>query len=244
MHNVSIAVAEHVLRFLTTKEGACSIVGDLVETARQKGAAWFWLSIFKIAFWLGWRPLAAFVAAFYCGNWALGGLQLAMYGANAHRVPLPWMPVFGVLLGSTVVLCMAISYAVIRYGVRDNMTQLGLLWTGIFTLILFEWWRPGVLAICIVLTVSLIGASLHKRERHRASVAIFATVVIGLASGMAAMYLAGRWQHFIYPGPWGDADVRAHPSVLWIAALTYLTTVGISTAVLSRLHKWALERTV
>lgn len=243
MYKTSIAIAERVLRFLTTEQRAASIVGDLIETAPRKGAGWFWFSIFKIAFWLSWRPLLAFVAAFYCGNWALGGLQLAIYGAN-HQPLQQWMPIFEILLATTVVLCMLLAYAIIRYGVRDRMTELGLLWTGLLNFILWEWWRPGVLPICIALAALLMVVTLHNRERRKAFAALLTTVPIGMSGWFGSMYLTSRWQHFIYAGPWGDADVRAHPSVLWIGLLTYLAVVWISIATFSRLHKWATEQKV
>jgi hypothetical protein len=246
MHNASTPIAEHVLRFFTTKEAASSVVGDLVEAAPQQGSAWLWLSILKIILWLSWRRLLAFVAAFFIGNWALGALQIPLFGANghwpAHQIPLLWKPFFAVLDGAVVVLCMVMSYAVVRYGVRDGMTQLGLLWTGFFNLILWEWWRPGALALSIILLALLIAASLCTRERREASCAVLTAVAVGLASWFGSMYLTSRWQHFIYPGPWRAAEMRAHPSVGWVALLTYVAAVWVSTTTLSRLHRWAAEQ--
>lgn len=63
----STAWAEWIIARFAGRTVAASIVGDLLETAVQRGSWWFWSSIARITLSYIWRPTIAFVAALYIG---------------------------------------------------------------------------------------------------------------------------------------------------------------------------------
>jgi hypothetical protein len=54
----SIHIAEYILGLVTSRDRAASTVGDLVEGAATRGAAWFWSGILRTAASLLWRGVA------------------------------------------------------------------------------------------------------------------------------------------------------------------------------------------
>jgi hypothetical protein len=69
------------------------------------------------------------------------------------------MPVFMVLSAAATILLFLPVYAAIRYGFRDQVTQLALALTGLATAVIYYWWQPAVLVACIVLSISSVVAS-------------------------------------------------------------------------------------
>jgi hypothetical protein len=243
MHNP--AITEWIVARFTSRERAVSIVGDLVELKPQKGIFWFWLSLARIVFALAWRRLVAFIAAFYAGAWAFSGFQIAIWGVYAqHRPEEFWMPVFGALAGIGAFLWVVFMYAAIRYGLLDRLTQAALALTGLITTIIYYWWQPIILGICIALTVFSVSISGLSRERRRAGLVLFVALLTGIVSWLSTLYLAAQYQHLVYPGPMGDQEVHEHPSVLWVGFFAQLITVWITMMVCSRMHRRLLERKV
>jgi hypothetical protein len=198
----SASIAEWIVARFTSEKRATSIVGDLLELKPEKGPLWFWLAASGVVLALVWRRPLAFIAAFYAGAWAIGGFQMTTVGIHAqHRPPeCSWMPVFMVLSAAATILLFLLVYAAIRYGFRDQVTQLALALTGLATTVIYYRWQPAVLVACIVLSISSVVASILSGERRRAALVLL-VVVVGFGGGLLAMYLASQYQHFvILPG--------------------------------------------
>ena len=241
MHSAS--VAEWIVGRFTGKNRARSIVGDMVELKPQKGQLWFWLSIARIVLSLTWRRPIAFVAAVWAGLWGYGVLELAISGIyTQHRPPeYPWMPVFIVLSKSGAVLWIVLTYLVIRYGLRDKFTQVAFAWAAIITTVVTYWWQPIVLAICIALSTFVILASLVSTQRRNTSLSLLLSVAAGYGVWGLTMYAAFHYQRHVISGPMGGQQLRAHPSVAWIAFCGYLLTVWITALLCSRTHRWLIQ---
>lgn len=78
--------AEWIIARLAGCGVATSIVGDLLETATQRGTLWFWLSVARITLSYTWRLTVAFVAASYVG--------LKSRGARAGWRLFSWLAIF------------------------------------------------------------------------------------------------------------------------------------------------------
>ena len=236
MHSASIA--EWIVGRFTSEKRAAAIVGDLLELKPQKGIFWFWLSLARVVLAHAWRRPLAFLAAFYAGAWALGAFQMAIFGIHAqHRPPEhPWIPVFIVLSAADTFLLLLLVYAAIRYGFRDRVTQFALALTGLATAIIYYWWLPAILIACIALSICVVVASILSSERRRAALVVLVVVVVGFGGGLLAIYLAGQYQHFVYPGLMGSREMREHPSVLWVGFCMLLTAAWMMTTACSRMH--------
>ncbi len=90
--------AEWIIARFAGRTLATSIVGDLIETATQRGTLWFWLSVARITLSYVWRAAVAFVAAFYFG--------LKNRGFRAGWRLFSWLMIF---FGVEIVLGFAIS---------------------------------------------------------------------------------------------------------------------------------------
>src|SRR5215470_19527907 len=79
MRNVHFA--EWLLSLVVSREGAASMVGDLLEEAHTRGTVWFWLSLAGTVCSLTWRDIASNPARMF-GLAALGYVvQLALIAA-------------------------------------------------------------------------------------------------------------------------------------------------------------------
>jgi hypothetical protein len=237
-------IAERLIGCFTGKQRASAAVGDLVEMRPEKGALWFWIGILGILFSLTWRRSVGFVAALFVGTRLLGVFEMRLFGIHTeHRPPeYPWMPVFLILSAAGVVLCMMLVYSAIRYGLRDKLTQLVLVWAGLITLFIYEWWRPVVLVTCIALAVVVTATSVIKSDRRKALLAIWVPVACVFASWWPATYVEYRYEQLFRRGPWGDVELRAHPSVLWVVLIMYVLMVCIATVAFSRMRRWASKQ--
>ena len=79
---------------------ATSIVGDLLETANQRGRLWFWLSVARITLSYIWRLTVAFTTASY--------VALKSRGARAGWHLFSWVAIF---CGVEIVLGLAVGIA-------------------------------------------------------------------------------------------------------------------------------------
>lgn len=237
MHSASIA--EWVLAQFMSKTRAASLVGDLLELEPREGKLWFWLVLCRVVFTHAWRRLLAFIAAFYSGMWALDRFQMAIFGIHAeHRPPERWIKMFSLASDAGIVTIFVLAYAVIRYGPRDRLTQLALLWVVPVTELICFWWRPVILVSCILLSICAIAASTSSRENRRAALVLFVVVVVGFGACLFALYLGTQYQHFVYPGPMGDWEMREHPSIEWVGFCLLLLTAWTMTTACSRMHDW------
>jgi hypothetical protein len=235
----SASIAEWIVSRFTSRSRAASVVGDLVEVKPHKGVFWFWASLAGIILSLTWRSFVALMVAFYAAAWAFAGFQMLLYGIHAqHRPPVSWMPAFAILGGSGSLLWMLLMYAVIRYGVQDRSAQLTLVWVCLVTAVICFWWQPIALSLCIALSICAVSISVAKKENRWAVSTLLGATTAGFGCALLSMFLAGRYQHFIYPGLMGDKEMREHPSIGWMSFCLLLTTTWITTATYARMHRW------
>jgi cell division protein FtsW (lipid II flippase) len=237
MRNASIA--EWTLCRFTNRERAASIVGDLLETKQQKGPLWFWLSFAGVVFSLVWRRPLAFVAALYAGMWSIGAFQMAIVGIRAqHRPPEhPWVPIFLVLGAAGSALCAMSSYAAIKHGPRDQTARLAFALTGLVTAVVFLWWQPVVLGVCVVATLVLVYLCLLSGERRGYLLTVVVSVVVLNGAEILTMFIGSCYQRLLLPGPWGTREWQEHPSADWVYCCMLILSYLAATSVWSRLHK-------
>jgi len=234
----SASFAEWLIGRLTEKPAAAAIVGDLLEDTPRKGRAGFFLSLAGVMFWLSWRRCVGTVAAFYAGWRIFRSMELAVYGFDAHRPD--WylgQTVLSALSTIATFFWMVLAYSIIRYGVRDRVTQLALASAAIATGIVYAWWLPAVLTACITLGLGTAVVSLITAECRKAALIVTAATVTGFVTGFTGLYLANRYQHFIYPGPLGDKELREHPSILWAGFVVQVLVVWAITTVCARMRR-------
>lgn len=233
------SVAEWTIRRVAGKERAASIVGDLVETAQHRGSLWFCLAVAGVVVRLLWRPLVAFVAAFYAGGWTYQGLQMAVVGIHTqHRPPEPWMPLFSVLVGAGTLLWISSLYLVIRYGFRDRLAQIALLMAALTSAVTCYWWQPLILTACGITLVGAIWLSIRENGRLRAALALPMILVAGFSSFLTAFFLSSLYQKLVYAGPIGTREMQEHPSLSWLTFVLILASTWGTTVACSILHRW------
>jgi hypothetical protein len=240
------ATAEWILRRLTDKERAASVVGDLVEIGARKGAMWFWLSFSGVALSLVWRRPVAFLAALYAGMWTMSWLAMAGCSIySPHCPPGRWETVLDALvwIGST--LWAAALYTVIRYGVLDRTTQITIVWAGLATAAIYFWWQPFVLGLCIAAALLILSAFVAKRSLRKAAFVVMVSAtawsalrVLALAPGALYQNWLGRRLHIPV---WGGDDVQQYPSPTWVYFFTIVLSFLAATSLWSRLHKWLMR---
>jgi len=234
------SVAEWTVRRLAGKERAASMVGDLVETAQHRGSLWFWLAVVGVVVRLLWRPLVAFVAAFYAGGWTYQGLQMAVVGIHTqHRPPELWMPLFSVLVGAGTLLWISSLYLLIRYGFRDRFAQIALLMAALISAVTCYWWQPLILTACVITLVGAIWLSTRENVRLRAALALPMMLVAGFSSFLIAFFLSSLYQKLAYAGPIGTRELQKHSSLSWVTFVLILAATWGTTVACSILHGWA-----
>jgi hypothetical protein len=235
--------AEWIIARLTDRTRAASMVGDLLETATQRGTLWFCFSVARIVLSLIWRPAIAFVAAFYVGLfWRVFALRVFMHlgHAPAERYAFAWWdpsePLFSVMWFGAI-LWMAALYAAIRYGLRDKLAQLALGFCGLTTILVIYWRIPVFTIACIALGLSMLFASVWSAERSRALMAFTAALGVGFGVGFLSLYLRTILENvFYYRLSHSDFDRTVVNICFWIWAAL------ITTAACARMHDRLLRR--
>lgn len=234
-------IAEWILCRLTNSDRAASIVGDLIE--QQRGTAWFWRAIVMVAGSLAWRPAIAFVVSFYTGMCTMGVFDMAVYGIHVKHVPdvFPWEPIFfcTTLIGSA--LWTASMYALIRHGLRDDATQLALIWTGLITAFQYFWWQPVVLIACIGAAMFTVATSVLQEKRRKVALVVFFTIAVASATRVAAYGLCILYRQFIRIRPSGDHAYHDHLSLAWVLFSSLILSFYAATFVWSKMHAWQLR---
>jgi hypothetical protein len=235
------STAEWILCRVTTKERAASMVGDLVEIEKQKGLLWFWLSIARIALSLYWRRPLAFVAAVYAQLWIFNRFSVEIWGIDSpHRMAYS-TSFCRAINGAGIILWIVLSYAAIRYGFRDRLTQLAMGLTGVVTLFIYFWWLPVAAAICAVLFGLIVVVSVLNRDRRNAAMVLLVTVPVGLAGGLLVMFLGSACPLIFYLIPKGDGRLQEFIYVYYMAFLVFFMTPWVTTAACSRMHNWMIR---
>jgi hypothetical protein len=241
----SHAVAEWIVGRFTNKSRAASILGDLEELKPQKGRLWFWLSFVRVVFSLAWRRPIAFVAAVLATFvWVGGDMSLVVPIWRSHAYKLPdhrWMFASNVLSTIGTVLLTVLMYSAIRYGFRDGLTRLALVLTPIVAAaVIYCWWQSAVLAVSILVGILVAAAYIANKQRIREVLAFTIVIVVGSAGSVLASRLWSLYLHLIH----GKAEVRAHPSAIWvslcISLCELLLTTLLVTIACSRTHGWLM----
>jgi hypothetical protein len=222
------AWAEWAIARFVDRRRAASIVGDLLETGTQTGTLGFWLSVIRIVFSLIWRPAAAFVAAYMFGLIGRKVTIVALIHAGSGE-PLPsvvW------LFGN--VLWMAVSYAAIRYGLRDKFAQLALGLCGLVTIVMFYRWKLAVAVACIVLVLTIMVASVRSAHRNRTWAALTTAVVFGFGGSLLLRGALAKLFHYQL--------VRSDLGTATVSICFWLSAVWITTTACARMHDRLLQR--
>jgi hypothetical protein len=126
--------AEWLLARITDPMRAAAITGDLEELSAGRGRLWFWINYIRALISLGWRtaPAAFFLAVGSMTfifvpviRWLVvwrGGSRLMDPGffGNTHLRIISWN--FSMMTAQFLVL--ALPFILVRFGVRDRLTQL------------------------------------------------------------------------------------------------------------------------
>jgi hypothetical protein len=238
MHKASIA--EWILCRLTSKDRAASMVGDLVEIGERKGVAWFWLSLAGVALSLTWRRPPAFFAALYAAMWTFAEfINTADTIYVRHQPQGFWDHAFGPLIfvGST--LWAMFIYAAIRYGASNRTVQVTFIWAGLVTTLIYFWWQPVVLGLCIAAAFVLALASILKSSLRKESLVVLASVAAGTMLRYLSMFPVGYYQRFLGRRLhilWGGREVQEHPSLMWVYLSSAVLAFLVATSLWARLH--------
>ncbi|MGH9739869.1 MAG: hypothetical protein ACRD4X_14975 [Candidatus Acidiferrales bacterium] len=228
---VSPPAAEWVIARFTGPDLAASIVGDLLEEARERGALWFWLSVAGILLRLNWRRLIAFGCGAICFS-LLRALPMPVY-ASLHGMPPEhgpseiWRPFFVMLGGLAMLLWVATPYMIIRRGFRDRFAQLALAFCVPLTAAVVCWRSPVVVATSILIAVAGVIASTVFARWRGPLLALVVALVVGYAGFQCTIYLENWLLNF------------AAPSVgltVWVTDLVPLFAAAVVTAACGWMH--------
>ena len=235
-------VAEWLVSRWTDKRRAASMVGDLVELESQKGPLWFWLSIARIVVSLAWRPVLGWLAAFYVGGWSSFAFMMATHGIHAqHRPPeYPWMPIFDALAHAGALLWVMVVYTAVRYGPRDRATQLSLALACSTAGVIYLWWQPLALAVCLAVAAAALLVSLLRRGYRSAGVVVAVAVTCGFTGGSLWELAEAMFLRVLFPPHVNLQDPRR----LFITSFGTLALMAMLawfiTAACSRMHRWLM----
>jgi hypothetical protein len=238
MRNASIA--EWILCRLTSKERAASMVGDLVEIGTRKGPFWFWLSLAGVALSLTWRRPPAFFAALYAANWTLAEfINTADTMYVRHQPQGFWNHAFGPIIFIASTLWAMLFYAAIRYGASDRTAHVTFVWAGLVTTVIYFWWQPLVLGLCVAAALLVASASTLKSSFRKESLVVLASVAVGSALRFLAVIPVVLYQNFLGRRLhilWGAREVQEHPSLMWVYINSVVLAFLVATSLWSRMH--------
>lgn len=224
----SVRLAELAIRLFTSRERAAALMGDLLETRSQRGAVWFWFSIARVMFSLGWRLLGGVAAAWFMGMAWLNILQKPISVSAPHVLPAVWERMFLGIDGVGILLWFIAPYAFFRFGFRDRFTALANLFAWSITSGLYFWWIPGMIVVCSCVVVAGCIWALISREWRRAFVSLVCTTAGSLVAGLGLLYVEGIWQMRVY-GPL-VAEMHSPVPGMFVDAFVLATCAICSTA--------------
>lgn len=228
----STSSAQWIIARLAGPSVAASIVGDLLETAAQRGNVWFWLSVTRIAICYIWRPAIAFVAAFYVGLfWRKFAIVSFVHAGHVPRelVAFAWWDpsdaLFPLMWFGTV-LWTASLYAAIRYGLRDKLVQLGLGLCCLVAILVFFWRTPIVTLACMALGLCVVVASVRSAQRSNALLLFTAAIVFAFAAGLSSLYLRAVLEGLFYQRLFPSEAAQKTFNICFWAWAAWLTTTA------------------
>jgi hypothetical protein len=132
--NSSTAPSEWLLAFVTNPTRAAAILGDLTEMAATRDRLWFWTAYVRTLVTLGWRTPVAFICAIVgmrfiyrvVISWPMSWLMYHKGHAWIYAQIHPHVRGFHWILCMLMVqaLFFALPFVLIRFGLRNRLTQL------------------------------------------------------------------------------------------------------------------------
>ncbi len=235
----SALIAEWLLARFMGRKQAASIVGDLLELKQLKGNLWFWYSLVGVVIVLFWRRPLAFVAALIFGFMAFAGLQatdiMGIPPLLSGNYNYPWMNLCWVLFA---ILLFVLTYATIRYGLRDRVTQLALALSISSALLIYGGRQMAVLVACIVFLVCVAAVSILNTERRRAAVVILIVESVGIVGGLWAAHVFNLFFDLAVPM---SKRAPAPPSAGWLYLCMVLMMAWMMATACSCMHNWLMR---
>jgi len=166
------------------------------------------------------------------------GFQMAIMGVNTqHRPPeYPWMPVFDILIFTGSTMWALLVYAALRYGFRDRVARMALVWAGLVTTVIYFWWQPVVLGLCIAAVLLVAALPVIHSSYGKSPLIVLACAALGATARFLAIFPVMAYQHFLYRGPWGDREIQQHPSLGWASICMTALSLWLATTAWSRTH--------
>jgi hypothetical protein len=215
-------------------------MGDLEELAASRSRLWFWIEYLRTLISLGWRTGgSAFILAFVCVRFMYGTviqwlmnhraptlMQAGLFGVyNLHVRIITW----NISMVMAQVLCFATPFVVIRFGLRNRLTQLA---CALFVIgIPFYTLRPWVMDLSGLLSVLIIAAVLVATPWRKPLAILAGTCLSAIA--VKVIYL------FLLPSVFHHRHIPWMPSS-WVDA----TSFAFAAIVCVYLHHWLLQRPV
>jgi hypothetical protein len=212
-------------------------MGDLEELAATRGRLWFWIVYARTLISLGWRTGgAAFIFAFAIIKvmfgrvipWLMNHQDSHMRDARLFRVHnLHVSLIFWSLsLTSAQVLIFALPFVLVRFGLRDRLTQL-ICALFVIALPLYSF-RPWLMDLSSLLALVALAAALLVRQWRRPTIVL---------AGMGITAVGWKLPFLI------STVYRRHVPTLsnFMYAMCEATAFAISAAVCIYLHRWLLR---
>ncbi|MFZ0820215.1 MAG: hypothetical protein WAM91_09105 [Candidatus Acidiferrales bacterium] len=230
----SAIFAEWIIARLTTRTGAASIIGDLLESVPQKGMVWFWVSVARVVLSLTWRRPLAFIGALCFGMVSARTLGFSVVGMyHFHSAPLSFFGLFSDLGRLGVLLSFGVAYTAIRFGLKDTFVRhIFAAWL-LLAVIMFYGTIPFVAYACAVVAICGFLYSAVSAQRRIGLFALATLVAISFSLRMLNVFLLSVWLH-------GDRIVFRG----WSPVAISLMLVGllIQNFIFSRVHRGFFER--
>ena len=170
-------------------------MGDLEELAATRGRLWFWTAYARTLISLGWRTPVAFVCAIVCMRFFFGKvLPLLMNHRITHLrdaglfgVYNPHIRMVSWNISMVIAQCLffALPFAVVRFGLRNRVTQLAsvllLIAAPVYTL------RPWVMDLSGLLIVGAVAAALLFPLWRRPMIVLTTMCVTAIAAVIACV---------------------------------------------------------
>jgi len=200
----SPAIAEWLLARFTDPTHAAAIMGDLLELSSTRSRLWFWAAYARTLTTLGWRTGgSAFILAFVCVRFMYGTviqwlmnhrvptlMQAGLFGVyNPHVRIVTW----NISMVMAQFLCFATPFVVVRFGLRNRLTQLTcalfVISMPVYTL------RPWVMDLSGVLTILLIVAALVATPLRKPLAVLAGTCLPAIAVKATYLFLLPSYRY-------------------------------------------------
>ncbi|MGA1983426.1 MAG: hypothetical protein ABSG84_13290 [Acidobacteriaceae bacterium] len=220
--------AEALLALFAGPARAAAILGDLTEMAATRGRLWFWTAYVRALISLGWRTPVAFVVtyAYLHSLWVMTAIRSSMhwlfrwvpYASPGYERPawdLHLIPLLGLLTG----LYILVPFLLVRFGLRDHLTQLA---SVLLLVSLPEFSSRLLVAVPVeALTAIAVLVALCLRRWRRPMIVL-------------ALSLAPRYAFFVAAG---HGYMTGH----LFGLLSYNATFVVTAVLCLSLHRWLLQ---